>query len=42
MMVFCSLLFCHECTTGLQVAIKCKNSHGDYESKAVGALDSTH
>uniref|UniRef100_A0A453AFE7 Proline-rich protein n=1 Tax=Aegilops tauschii subsp. strangulata TaxID=200361 RepID=A0A453AFE7_AEGTS len=36
-----SLLFCHECTSGLQVAIKCKNVHGDYESKAVGALDGT-
>ncbi|XP_073362898.1 uncharacterized protein [Aegilops tauschii subsp. strangulata] len=31
-----------EAFKGLQVAIKCKNSHGDYESKAVGALDSTH
>ena len=41
MMLFCSLLFCHECTTGLQVAIKCKNNAGDYESKTVGALVGT-
>ncbi|KAM3239701.1 hypothetical protein ACQJBY_053412 [Aegilops geniculata] len=30
-----------EAFKALQVAIKCKNVHGDYESKAVGALDST-
>ncbi|VAH41115.1 unnamed protein product [Triticum turgidum subsp. durum] len=30
-----------EAFKGLQVAIKCKNVHGDYESKAVGALDGT-
>ncbi|XP_048538169.1 proline-rich extensin-like protein EPR1 isoform X1 [Triticum urartu] len=25
--------------TGLQVAVKCKNAHGEYETKAVGAVD---
>ncbi|XP_047070893.1 proline-rich protein 4-like [Lolium rigidum] len=30
-----------EAFKGLKVAIKCKNVHGDYESKAVGGLDST-
>ncbi|VAH41117.1 unnamed protein product [Triticum turgidum subsp. durum] len=30
-----------EAFKGLQVAIKCKSVHGDYESKAVGALDRT-
>ncbi|XP_037488582.1 proline-rich protein 4-like [Triticum dicoccoides] len=30
-----------EAFKGLQVAIKCKNVHGHYESKAVGALDGT-
>ncbi|CAM0907834.1 unnamed protein product [Alopecurus aequalis] len=30
-----------EAFKGLQVAIKCKNVHGEYESKAVGALDGT-
>ncbi|XP_037445667.1 proline-rich protein 4-like isoform X2 [Triticum dicoccoides] len=25
--------------TGLQVAVKCKNAHGEYETKAVGAMD---
>ncbi|VAH25316.1 unnamed protein product [Triticum turgidum subsp. durum] len=30
-----------EAFKGLQVAIKCKNVHGDYESKAVGTLDRT-
>uniref|UniRef100_A0A8R7TCK0 Uncharacterized protein n=1 Tax=Triticum urartu TaxID=4572 RepID=A0A8R7TCK0_TRIUA len=30
-----------EAFKGLQVAVKCKNVHGDYESKAVGALDGT-
>uniref|UniRef100_A0A453AFD5 Uncharacterized protein n=1 Tax=Aegilops tauschii subsp. strangulata TaxID=200361 RepID=A0A453AFD5_AEGTS len=31
----------HERTSGLQVAIKCKNIQGEYESKALGALDGT-
>ncbi|VAH25330.1 unnamed protein product [Triticum turgidum subsp. durum] len=30
-----------EAFKGLQVAIKCKNVNGEYESKAVGALDGT-
>ncbi|XP_044454922.1 uncharacterized protein [Triticum aestivum] len=30
-----------EAFKGLQVAIKCKNVHGDYESKTVGGLDGT-
>ncbi|KAF6998912.1 hypothetical protein CFC21_014994 [Triticum aestivum] len=30
-----------EAFKGLEVAIKCKNVHGDYESKAVGAIDGT-
>ncbi|KAM0911082.1 hypothetical protein ACQ4PT_013739 [Festuca glaucescens] len=30
-----------EAFKGLQVAIKCKNVHGEYESKAVGGLDNT-
>ncbi|XP_037471106.1 uncharacterized protein LOC119347594, partial [Triticum dicoccoides] len=30
-----------EAFKGLQVAIKCKNIDGEYESKAVGALDGT-
>ena len=30
-----------EAFKGLQVAIKCKNSAGEYESKAVGGLDGT-
>uniref|UniRef100_A0ACD5YZ08 Uncharacterized protein n=1 Tax=Avena sativa TaxID=4498 RepID=A0ACD5YZ08_AVESA len=30
-----------EAFKGLQVAIKCKNVQGDYESKAVGGLDGT-
>ncbi|XP_044445877.1 proline-rich protein 4-like [Triticum aestivum] len=30
-----------EAFKGLQVVIKCKNVYGDYESKAVGALDGT-
>ncbi|KAM0911081.1 hypothetical protein ACQ4PT_013738 [Festuca glaucescens] len=30
-----------EAFKGLKVAIKCKNVHGDYESKAVGGLDGT-
>ncbi|KQJ81980.1 hypothetical protein BRADI_5g04630v3 [Brachypodium distachyon] len=30
-----------EAFKGLQVAIKCKNSKGEYESKAVGGLDGT-
>ncbi|KAF6998907.1 hypothetical protein CFC21_014989 [Triticum aestivum] len=49
--VVVGLVKCADCTRknmkaekafkGLQVAIKCKNVHGDYESKAVGALDGT-
>uniref|UniRef100_A0A453AFE4 Proline-rich protein n=1 Tax=Aegilops tauschii subsp. strangulata TaxID=200361 RepID=A0A453AFE4_AEGTS len=34
-------MMAEEAFKGLQVAIKCKNVHGDYESKAVGALDGT-
>ncbi|XBI51822.1 hypothetical protein VPH35_034292 [Triticum aestivum] len=49
--VVVGLVKCADCTRknmkaeeafkGLQVAVECKNVHGDYESKAVGALDRT-